>query len=47
MSVDDENKKTGEIRMDETGLRPKQVVVADLCSLKFFGESALCPVAHD
>ena len=41
VSVDDENKKTGEIRMDETGLRPKQVVVADLCSLKFFGESAL------
>ena len=41
VSVDDENKKTGEIRMDETGLRPKQVVVGDLCSLKFFGESAL------
>ena len=41
VSVDDENKKTGEIRMDETGLRPKQVVVGDLCRLKFFGESAL------
>merc|ERR1712166_198907 len=41
VKVDDENKATGEIIMDETGLRPKQVVVGDLCSLKFFGESAL------
>ena len=41
VEVDDENKVTGEIVMDDTGLRPKQVEVNKLCSLKFFGESAL------
>merc|ERR1712166_225767 len=41
VTVDDENKETGEIVMDETGLRPKQVEVATLGNLKCFGESAL------